>query len=551
VSATARTGAAAIAAALAAEGTEVIFGVLGDGNLQVVAHLVERHGVRYVAARHEAAAVAMADGYARATGRPGICTCTQGPGLTHTATTLVEARKARSPVVLLAGDTRRGFHDHAQDIEQAPFALATAGAFKAVGSPASLAKDVGDAFRHARVQRAPIVLDVPVDVQDAELEAPAEYVPVAASLVAAQRPVPDPERVAAVIGLLAGAERPVLIAGRGAVLSGAREALLALAERTGAAVATTLQAKGWFAGDPFDLGIAGGFSHDLAREVFSGADVVVAFGARLNRYTVAHGGLFPDARLVQVDVDPDAVGHTARADEAVLADARSAAEALLARLGPEAREGVRTPALAARLAAFDPLAGVEFARGSGVDPREAALLCDRLLPPDRVVLLGTGHFNGNPAIHVGVADPRDLVLPWGFGSIGIALPMALGVAVARPDRTTVVFEGDGGLMSCLPELETAAREGIRVLVIALDDGGYGAEVHMMRKLGMDDTLSRFANPDLAAVARSLGVRAFDAPDAAALEAALRDARPVERPTLIRVGLDPEVWHEEVFRALTG
>jgi thiamine pyrophosphate-dependent acetolactate synthase large subunit-like protein len=552
VAAPVRTGAEALAAAIAAEGVEVVFGVLGDGNLHWVPLLVERHGVRYVAVRHEAAAVAMADGYARATGRPGVCTTTQGPGLTQTATTLVEARRARSPVVLVAGDTLRGFHDHAQDIAQEPYALATAGAYKGAGLPSTLAKDVGEAFRHVRLGRGPIVLSVPLDVQLGAVGPDWRYTPSAQTVPAPQRAQPDPDRVAAAAALLARAERPVVLAGRGAVLAGARAELLAIADRLGAVLATSLQAKGWFAGEPWDLGIAGGFSHALAREVLGEADLVLAVGARMNRFTVAHGGLFPQAAIVQADADPEAIAHTAAVAEAIVADARATARALLDALAPEPREGLRTARLRERIAGFDPLAGVDLASsGDGAHPQAVALACDELLPRGRCVLLGTGHFNGYPAIHVGVDDPRDLVLPWAFGAVGVALAMGIGVAVARPDRTTVVFEGDGGLMMSLTELDTAARARVPLLVVVLDDGAYGAEVYMLRKHGFDPSISTFENPDIAAVARDLGLRAYTADDIDGVRAALADALPLQGPTLLRVRLDRSVWHEEVFRALTG
>jgi acetolactate synthase I/II/III large subunit len=552
VAAPPRTGAEALADAVAAEGTEVVFGVLGDGNLHWVPRLVERHGARYVAARHEAAAVAMADGYARASGRPGVCTVTQGPGLTQTGTTLTESRRGRTPVVLIAGDTSRGFHDHAQDIAQEPFALATAGAYRGVGHPGTLAKDVAEAFRHARLGHGPIVLSVPLDAQVAPVPEGWSYMPSMRGLAPAQRPAPDPERVAAVAGLLAEAERPVVLAGRGAVHAGVREPLLALADRLGAVLTTSLQAKGWFRDEPFDLGIAGGFSHDLAREVLGQADLVLAVGARLNRFTVAHGSLFPQAALVQVDRDPAAIGHTAPVDDAIVADARSAVLALLDALPAGTRTGLRTEDLRARIAGFDRMAGVEFAPpGDGADPREVALVCDELLPPGRIVLMGTGHYNGLPAIHVGVDDPLDLVLPWSFGAVGIALPTGIGAAIARPDRTTVVFEGDGGLMMSLTELDTAVRARAPVLVVVLDDGAYGAETYMLRKHGMDDALSLFDNPDIAGVARALGMDAWEADDAAGVRVALDEALPLRGPALLRVRLNPEVWHEEVFRALTG
>lgn len=546
-----------IADAIAAEGTEVVFGLLGDGNMYFMPRLVEHHGVRFVSARHEAAAVSMADGYFRATGRPGICTVTHGPGLTQTGTPLTAARLARSGVLLIAGDTPPAFRHHGQNIEQQPFALATAGAFQPARMPGTLAEDIQLSFRHVRQGRGPIVLNVGIDVQRAELPDDWRYTPSSAVVAPPQLRPPDPAALSRVAELLARAERPAIIAGRGAVRSGAREALIALADRTGATLSATLLAKGWFRGHPYDLGIAGGFSHDVAKETFAQADLVLAFGANLNLFTVSHGNLFPAATLVQIETDPLAVGHTTAVDVALLGDARLVAEGLLAALGEaapggSARRGLRTPELAARLDGYDPLAAEELADpAGGVDPRAVARTCDELLPRDRVVLVGIGHYSGYPAIHVGVDHPDDLILPWQLGSVGLGLPTAIGAAVARPQQTVVVFEGDGGLMMTLQELETAARCGVPLLVIVLDDAAYGAELHMMRMHGLDPALSLFENPDFPTVARALGLRAWNAETVEELRTALGEALPLQGPSLIRVRLNQSVVHHQVFKALTG
>ena len=154
-------------------------------------------------------------------------------------------------------------------------------------------------------------------------------------------------------------------------------------------------------------------------------------------------------------------------------------------------------------------------------------------------------------MYVGVDHPDDLILPWQLGSVGLGLPTALGAAVARPDQTVVVFEGDGGLMMSLQELETAARCKIPLLVIVLDDAAYGAESHMMRRHGLDPSLSFFDNPDFPAVARSLGLRAWNAETADELRVALGEALPLQGPSLIRVNLSRSVVHHQVFKALTG
>ena len=557
----------AIADAIAAEGTEVVFGVLGDGNMYFMPRLVDHHGVRFVSARHEAAAVSMADGYFRATGRPGICTVTHGPGLTQTGTPLTAARLNRSGVLLIAGDTPPAFRHHGQNIDQQPFAMATAGAFQPARSPVTLAEDIQLAWRHVRLGHGPIVFNVAIDLQRSELPDDWRYTPSSTVVAPTQARPPEPAALERVAELLRRAERPVIVAGRGAVRADAREALIALADSTGALLSTTLLAKGWFAGHPYDLGIAGGFSHPVAMEALAQADLVLAFGASLNLFTVSHGTLFPRAQVVQVEVDPGAVGHTTAVDVALLGDARLVAEGLLAAVGSDAgsgadpgstragaSRGLRSPELAARLDGYDPLAEEErdpVVPGDGADPRDIARVCDELLPRGRVVLVGIGHYSGYQAMYVGVDHPDDLILPWQLGSVGLGLPTALGAAVARPDQTVVVFEGDGGLMMSLQELETAARCKIPLLVIVLDDAAYGAESHMMRRHGLDPSLSFFDNPDFPAVARSLGLRAWNAETADELRVALGEALPLQGPSLIRVNLSRSVVHHQVFKALTG
>ncbi len=545
----------ALAAAVAEEGTEVTFGLLGDGNMLFQTVLTEEHGVRFVSARHEAGAVAMADGYARATGRPGVCTVTHGPGLTQCGTPLTAARIARSPVLLIAGNTPKGFRLHGQNIEQQPFALATAGAWQEARMPETLAEDVALAFRHVRLGKGPLVFDVGLDAQRAEVGEGWHYTPSMEGIAPTSPRPPDAERVADVARLLEASERPAIIAGRGAIAADAREPIVALADRIGACLATTLLAKGWFSDHPFNLGIAGGFSDDLAREVFAEADLVIAFGASLNQFTTSHGALFPHAQLVQVELDAERIGSITPVDQAIVGDAAATAKALFAALDELSitpKTELRPVNLAGRVAANAPLAGVDFAGpDGGADPREVALTFDRLLPPGRVVLTGIGHYTGYASIYVGVDDPRDLILPWQLGSVGLGLPAAIGAAVGRPDQTVVVFEGDGGIMMSLPELETAARCGVPLLVVVLDDGAYGAELHILRRHGLPTGLSLFDNPDFPAVAQTLGLESHDAPTVEDLERLLPDLFPLSGPTLVRVAINQDVVHEEVFRALTG
>lgn len=520
---------AALADALVAEGTEVVFGLLGDANMELVVDLVHRHAVRFVAVRHEQTAVLAADAYSRATGRPGVATVTAGPGLSHVGTALTVARHARSPVVLVAGDTPLGDRLHVQSFDQAPFAMATAGAFQQVRLPSTLAEDVRLAFRHVRLGRGPIVLDVPLDYSETDLPEPFTYP--RSSVAAPQLRPPDPAQVDAVAKLVEHAARPVVLAGRGAI--GAEEALVVLADRLGAPVGTSLGGKGLFADHPRALGVIGGFASDRTRQIMGAADCALAFGAGLNQFTLDGGRLFGQARVVQVVTDAGSVGDVAPVAEAVLADARLTAEALLADL-PQ-RDGHWA---GARLPAEEPFAGEDLLDdGDGVDPRAVLLACNRLLPARRNAVIGIGHFGGWFGQHLAVTEPGSLFTPWEFGAIGVGLGIGIGVAVARPDRTTVVFEGDGSLMQVLGDLDTAVRADLPLLIVLMDDRAYGAEVHKLRRKGLPIDLALFDSPDFAALARTLGLEARTVHRHTDLDSAFA---PVSRPTLVHITVSREV-----------
>src|SRR5829696_7189691 len=340
----------AVGRALAAEGVAAVFGVLGSGNLTFTNSLRDA-GVPFVGARHEGGAICMADGYARVSGELTACSVHQGPGLTNAITGLTEAAKSRTPLLLLAADTPAAALTSNFRIDQDALVESVGALAERVHGAATAVADAARAARRARVERRAVVLMLPLDVQAQEVGEEA----VAAARPAARRlapPAPAASAVAEVAALLGAAERPAIVAGRGAALAGAGPALRALGERTGALLATSAVANGLFAGDPFDLGIAGGFSTPLAAELLREADVIVAFGAALNQWTTRHGTLVrPGARVVQVDLDTEAIGAHRPVDAGVVGDAGAAARALLDALGTGTRAGARSDALAARIAA--------------------------------------------------------------------------------------------------------------------------------------------------------------------------------------------------------
>ncbi len=535
-----------VADALAADGAGTVYGVLGDGNLHLALAL-ERAGIRWVSTRHEQGAVAMADGAARRSGRLALASVTHGPGLTNAVTALTAAAIARSPVLLLAGDTPRTTRHHGQDIAQEPLVRATGAAWVPLRLAATAAEDVAVAVRTARSDR-PAVLDLPVDLQ---LQPSAGVPP--RPLPAPALPVHEPtgEEVRELAELLASATAPLVLAGRGALA--ARADLAGVADAAGARLGTTLLAQGLFRGHPADVGVVGGFASPETRAVLDDVDVVLAFGASLNRFTTAGGRICPRARWAQIDRVPGAIGTTTVPSSVVLADAAATAAALRRHVRPPGG-----PPAAAIRPAPPPVPVPGTPPGSptgrpatGVDPRVALAAVDAAVGPRRQLVVGIGHYSGLAALLLPVGDPLDLVLPWHLGSVGLALPVGLGVADVRPEVPTVVVEGDGGLLMNPAELDTLARLGLPVLVVVLDDAAYGAEVHLLRRSGLPDEIAHFPRRDLAALATALGVRAETARTDAELSPALSRLLPLEGPALLHVHADREVVHDEVFTALQG
>lgn len=543
----------AVAAALVAEGVTEVFGVMGDGNLKLIPHLTSVHDVRMVAARHESAALAMADGYARTSGRVGVCSVTQGPGLTNTLTALISARKAGTPLVLLTGDTPHGVPGLPQDCDQEAL-LAAAGVPVQPFSSATATADVAAAFARARRGPGPVALSMPTDVQDEESSGPS---PVAGGHEAASVPVvePDEAALAEAAALLRTAERPVVLAGRGAIRADAREAAIALADEVGALLATTLPGKSWFDGHPWSVGICGGFATPLGAELIGDADVVVVLGAGVNSFTNRAGALLhAPTELIHVDVDPAAVGRYTPAAVSVVGDARLVAtrlRELVAGAGP----GYRTEAVAERLRSFDLGAAHEDAGAEGaLDPRTVCAELEPLLPANRQLITDGGHFCGFPASYLSVPEPSAFLFSLDFGSVGLGLGSAIGAAVAHPERLTVLAIGDGGLMMGLGDLETLAREQVPMLVLVFDDGAYGAELHFLRMLGLPEEQSLFTTPDLVAVAESIGARGVRIDTLDDLKALVAECVDLREPLVAHIPVNRDVragWLEEAFARKVG
>ncbi|OYO06035.1 thiamine pyrophosphate-binding protein [Enemella evansiae] len=495
-----------VATALAdqlAEHVDTVFGVLGNGNAHVIDALL-RHPVTWVSMRHEAGTVAAADAYHRASGRLALATTTYGPGFTNAATSLTEARMARIPLLLVTAQAPTGGL-RPWDIDQVALADVL-GVPTLVLSTDNVAAMVQQAVATALTEKTPVVIALPYDlieqrVSPAALDAPATD----------QQAAPAPRTLTAdtleeLVTALRGAQRPVVLAGRGAVP--AAESVRRLAAAVGALAVTSAPARGLFTGYELDAGVAGGFASERTAELIHRADLALVLGAGLNQFTMSFGETFAaDSTVWQLD-EQDAVTNP-RVDHFASADVGAAAGQLLEALATEPGpvSGGWDPAQVAG-AQFDRDPGAELAPDGQLDPRSLTRRLDEILPADRIVTLDGGHFVGWPNTYLELSDERSLHwIATAFQSIGLGLQAAVGIAHARPDRLLAVFSGDGGALMCAADLETLVRESRRTVVVIYNDAAYGAEIHQYGARGINTTPMLIPQVDFAGMARALGAQA--------------------------------------------
>jgi len=540
----------AVARAVKAEGCETVFGLLGDANMGFWQALHCQGGVRICSARHEAAAVAMADGHARACGGVGVATVTSGPGLTQLGTSLLAAARNRTPLVLVVGDVPMADLNNVQKFDQRRFVQACECEFVPITGAGNVAREMAEAFHIARTRRRPVAVNLPGDVQEQSIDWDFDYRPARDFLVPA--PAPDVHALEQLADELLAAERPVIVAGWGAKVAGAREALIALADHVGALLATSLKAKGLFLGHDWDVGLAGAFAAAPAEEVLAGADFVLGVGAELGYYTTEGGLLFPDAKVARIDVAPSPPDLGVLPGLYVRGDAAAATLALLEavrRRLPKAREGSRT---AAARAALDGPSAPREEPGDGMDPRALASALAHVLPADAVVTIGAGHFWAFPLMYGAMGAEVDIHLSYQFGAIGQTLPLSLGIGIARAGRPHLVMEGDGAAMMNLQELESFAREKVPAVVLIWNDCGFGAEVHKLRAKKFEPELGRWSvSPDFVGVARALGGDGERVSDPASAAAAVRRGFACGGLFLIDARVSPSVVSDPYLKLQYG
>jgi thiamine pyrophosphate-dependent acetolactate synthase large subunit-like protein len=494
---------------LKACGIKQVFGLMSDDTAHLLAAL-DGLGVPLRGARHENQGVGMAEGHAAATRALSVAVIGRGPALTNALHGMTYAQRTGAPVLVIVGASPYGpASPNAAGPEAKSFpAEAT---LRGAGFRTFVVTDVRNARTTlaqaiAEAHSGTTVLLLPGDIQGMDIEfddSPMPEIRVKQFAIPALRDA----SLSVAVELLGRSRRPLILAGVGAFHAGATETLTRLADHLGAALCTSLKAQDMFRGHPLNCGILGSFSHAGGRRVIDQADCVIAFGASMNHRTMSFGLALPkDIPVIHVDTNRQNIGRWFPADVGIVGDAKQVATRLI-------------ESLPARAAADKPLHAEdevrrlrEFSMASEfqpqhtartVDPRSLTMELDRLLPENRNAVYDVGNFM-QVAPYFPVSNPAHVKYTFDFASVGLGFGVALGYACATPDRPTVLFIGDGGLLMTLGELETVVREDIPLIVALYNDCAYGAEYHYLKESGMSASAARFADVDFAPIAAALG-----------------------------------------------
>ncbi|MTD57584.1 thiamine pyrophosphate-binding protein [Amycolatopsis pithecellobii] len=539
----------AIGDAFAGEGTDVVFALMGDGNMLALADMSARHGIRLVHVRHENAAVAMADGWARATGRVGVASVTCGPGVSQISTALTAAVRNRTPLVVFAGEIPTGMAWNPQQGDTAGFVQATGARYLPLRNAGKLFETIRSAFSLAYRDRTAVVLSIPYDLQEVPWRPPHPYRRSADVRVSAPPVISHHDQIVLAADEIMTAERPLILAGQGAVA--AREDIVQLAGTIGAVLGTTLKANCLFLGEEFDVGLVGGLISAAAKEIVREVDLVVAVGASLGYFTTDNGALLHGKRIIRIDAQPRLENEGVILDSVVVhADARLGVRALHTELDQRGYRaaGLRTQLIRAQLA--DPIPDVPPIQPEPgtVDPAEVISVLDETLPPAVGAVFGVGHFWSFAAMGLTRPGPASFTYAYGFGAVGHGLPTAIGVAVGT-ETPLVLVEGDGSLLMHLGELQTLAVERLPVLVLVMNDGGFGSEIHKLNFKGADGELARFHRTDFAALGRALGMTAHTLADPRDIDGIVKEFMADPVPTVVDVPMSAAAISAPTRRSL--
>ena len=523
------TGGQAVVQTLLAEGVDTVFGIPGSHSLSIYDALLDVPEIRHVLVRHEQGAAFMADGYARSTGRLGVCLTTTGPAALNTLGALATSYGDSCPVLLLCTQIPSAYIDAGKGVyhevpDQLGMLERVTGFSARASGVAEIVPKLRAAIRSALSGRPrPVALELPVDVLDAadEVAIPAASQP--------SRPAPSRDGIEKAVDLIEQSKRPILWAGGGVVSGGACAELAQLAETLQAPVLTTNLGKGALPADhPLHLGYLLG--QRPVRDYLKGCDLLLAVGTRFSYLATDKWTLQLPETVIHIDIDPEMIGKNYPAALPLAGDAAATLEAILGQLSTDSlpRQG--------RQAEVADLKAEVRSLWQEALPVETRMIQDvrSALPRETIFAMDVTVCTNLGWQMLDIYAPRTYLYPMGGCTLGYGLPAALGAKVAHPDRPVVAICGDGGFMLTCQELATAVQYGLPVVILVFDDRGYG-----ILRIQQDDRFGQrsevdLVNPDFVALGKAFGAEAVRVERLDGIGPAIEAALESEKPTLIEV-----------------
>jgi len=540
------TGAKALIESLKKQKVDVIFGIPGGAIIPIHDELYDASEIRHILMRHEQCAAHAADGYARASGRVGVCMATSGPGATNLVTGIANAYMDSSPIVAFTGQVPTPLigKDAFQETDIVGITTPITKYNFQILKASEIPRIVKTAFYIASSGRpGPVLVDLPKDAQietdDIEFDDDIE--------IRGYRPnyEPHPLQIEKAADLLANAERPVIIAGGGIISSGASPELLALAELLQAPVSTTLMGKGCIPEDhPLSLGLLGMHGTIASNLTVSEADVLLAVGMRFSDRTTGKIEKFcPDAKIIHIDIDTAEIGKNIQPHVPIVADAKRALKALNKRLIKKIRKKERS----AWMSRINELKKQheEMSNKPGISPPRLLKELRKILPVDAIITTEVGQNQMWAALYLKAYKPRTFISSGGLGTMGFGFPASLGAKVACPDVPVVDIAGDGSFLMTEQDLASSVTENIPVIVIIFDNRFLGM-VAQWQRLFYDRRYSSIdlgETPDFVKLAEAFGAQGIYVGSLSEFKKAVQTALKSDVTTVIDVPISSE---ENVF-----
>ena len=533
------TGGQIVCESLVREGVEVIFGILGGAILPLYDTLPQYPQLRHILVRHEQCAAHAAEGYARATGKVGVCFATSGPGATNLVTGIANAYLDSSPMVAITGQVARPFigKDAFQEVDITGITLPITKHNYLVLDTGSLARTIKEAFHIARTGRpGPVLIDIPRDVfiEEAEFHYPNKVNLPGYKLTLQGHPT----QIKKAAKLITEARQPLIIAGRGVIISGAYAELTQLAETAQIPVITTLLGIGSFPESHIlSFGMLGMHGMAYANMAVTAADVIIAIGMRFDdRATARVSGFAPNARIIHIDIDPAEIGKNVRVDVPIVGDVKVVLDELNKLITPA--QHTEWVGQLDNWRKEHPLTVIRDSQS--LLPQFVVRQIYEATKGEAIIVTGVGQNQMWAAQHYWYDKPNSLISSGGLGTMGFGLPAAMGVKVGCPDSTVWCIDGDGSFQMTLQELATLVQDNIAVK-IAIIDNGYLGMVRQWQELFYEKryVATPLSGPDFVKVAEAYGIPALRVKYKEEVVPAIEQAMAAPGPFLIDFMVEPE------------